>query len=111
MKKRIFISVILLILLVGILTGGIFLLRKNSEKISKKEEMKKQAVEIEKEEKEKKKAEEGKISSQINIQFENMNVLDSYFSAEEIKGLEEQEQSYLRQDETIYSVKKMIFTE
>ena len=29
MKKRIFISVILLILLVGILTGGIFLLRKN----------------------------------------------------------------------------------
>ena len=56
MKKRIFISVILLILLVGILTGGIFLLRKNSEKISKKEEMKKQAVEIEKEEKEKKRS-------------------------------------------------------
>ena len=111
MKKRIFISVILLILLVGILTGGIFLLRKNSEKISKKEEMKKQAVEIEKEEKEKKKAEEGKISSQINIQFENMNVLDSYFSAEEIKGLEEQAESFLRQDETFDSVSKMICTD
>ena len=111
MKKRIFISVILLILLVGILTGGIFLLRKNSEKISKKEEMNKQAVEIEKEEKEKKKAEEGKISSQINIQFENMNVLDSYFSAEEIKGLEEQAESFLRQDETFDSVSKMICTD
>ena len=33
-----------------------------------------------------------------------MNVLDSYFSAEEIKGLEEQAESFLRQDETFDSV-------
>lgn len=40
-----------------------------------------------------------------------MNVLDSYFSAEEIKGLEEQAESFLRQDETFDSVSKMICTD
>lgn len=111
MKKRIFISVILLVLLIGILAGGIFLLRKNSEKTSKKEEMKKQAVEVEKEEKEKRKAEEEKTNSQTNIQFENMNVLDSYFSVEEIKSLEEQAKSFLWQDETFDSISKMTCTD
>ena len=111
MKKRIFISVILLVLLIGILAGGIFLLRKNSEKTSKKEEMKKQAVEVEKEEKEKRKAEEEKTNSQTNSQFENMNVLDSYFSVEEIKSLEEQAKSFLWQDETFDSISKMTCTD
>lgn len=95
MKKRILISVLLLALLFGILFGGIFLLRKNAnekEKIKSEE----QTVELEKKTEEKK--------EQRKMDFVNVNLLESYFSAEEIKSMEQQAEKLLKQDELFASV-------
>ena len=95
MKKRILISVLLLALLFGILFGGIFLLRKNAnekEKIKSEE----QTVELEKKTEEKK--------EQRKMDFVNVNLLESYFSAEEIKSMEQQAEKLLKQDELFLSL-------
>lgn len=107
MKKRIVISAVLLILLFGTLCGGIILIRKNTEK-----EAKKQTVEQAKEQEEIREKEEAKKESASleNIVFENMNLLENYFSSEEIKSLEEQAQNFLRQDEAFASTKKLTCT-
>lgn len=107
MKKRIVISVVLLILLFGILCSGIILIRKNTEK-----EAMKQTVEQAKEQEEIREKEEAKKkdASLENIVFENMNLLENYFSSEEIKSLEEQAQNFLRQDEAFASTKKLTCT-
>lgn len=95
MKKRILISVLLLAFLFGILFGGIFLLRKNAneKEIIKSEE---QTVELEK--KTEKKEEQRKMD------FVNVNLLEPYFSAEEIKSMEQQAEKLLNQDELFASV-------
>lgn len=107
MKKRIVISAVLLILLFGTLCSGIILIRKNTEK-----EAKKQTVEQAKEQEEIREKEEAKKESASleNIVFENMNLLENYFSSEEIKSLEEQAQNFLRQDEAFASTKKLTCT-
>ena len=108
MKKRIVISAVLLILLFGTLCGGIILIRKNTEK-----EAMKQTVEQAKEQEEIREKEEAKkeAASLENIVFENMNLLENYFSGEEIKSLEEQAQNFLRQDEAFASTKKLTCTD
>ena len=102
MKKRILISVLLLALLFGILFGGIFLLRKNAnekEKIKSEE----QTVELEKKTEEKK--------EQRKMDFVNVNLLESYFSAEEIKSMEQQAEKLLKQDELFASVTTLTCTD
>lgn len=108
MKKRIVISAVLLILLFGTLCGGIILIRKSTEK-----EAKEQTVEQAKKQKEISETEEAKKedASLENIVFENMNLLENYFSGEEIKSLEEQAQNFLRQDEAFASTKKLTCTD
>ena len=103
MKKRIVISAVLLILLFGTLCGGIILIRKNTEK-----EAKEQTVEQAKEQEEIREKEEAKKEDAAleNIVFENMNLLENFFSSEEIKSLEEQAENFLRQDEAFASTKK-----
>ena len=108
MKKRIVISAVLLILLFGTLCGGIILIRKNTEK-----EAKEQTVEQAKEQEEIREKEEAKKEDAAleNIVFENMNLLENFFSSEEIKSLEEQAQNFLRQDEAFASTKKLTCTD
>ena len=102
MKKRILISVLLLALLFGILFGGIFLLRKNAnekEKIKSEE----QTVELEKKTEEK--------EEQRKMDFVNVNLLEPYFSAEEIKSMEQQAEKLLKQDELFASVTTLTCTD
>lgn len=108
MKKRIVISALLLALVFGILCGGIILIRKNTEK-----EAKEQTVEQAKKQKEISETDEAKKedASLENIVFENMNLLENYFSGEEIKSLEEQAQNFLRQEEAFASTKKLTCTD
>ena len=80
MKKRIVISALLLALVFEILCAGIILIRKNTEK-----EAKEQTVEQAKiRENEEAKKEDASLE---NIVFENMNLLENYFSVEKIKSL------------------------
>lgn len=90
MKKRILISVLLLALLFGILFGGIFLLRKNANE-KEKTKSEEQTVELEKKTEEK--------EEQRKMDFVNVNLLEPYFSAEEIKSMEQQAEKLLKQDE------------
>ena len=108
MKKRIVISVLLLVLVFGILCAGIILIRKNTEK-----EAKKQTVELAKEQEKISEIEETKKedASLEDILVENMNLLENYFSSDEIKSLEEQAENFLRQDEAFASTKKLTCTE
>ena len=108
MKKRIVISALLLVLVFGILCAGIILIRKNTEK-----EAKKQTVELAKEQEKISETEEAKKedASLEDIVFENMNLLENYFSSDEIKSLEEQAENFLRQDEEFASTKKLTCTE
>lgn len=108
MKKRIVISALLLALVFGILCAGIILIRKNTEK-----EAKEQTVEQAKEQEEIRENEEAKKkdASLENIVFENMNLLENYFSGEKIKSLEEQAENFLRQDEAFASTKKLTCTD
>lgn len=108
MKKRIVISALLLALVFGILCAGIILIRKNTEK-----EAKEQTVEQAKEQEEIRENEEAKKedASLENIVFENMNLLENYFSSKEIKSLEEQAENFLRQDEAFASTKKLTCTD
>lgn len=108
MKKRIVISVLLLVLVFGILCAGIILIRKNTEK-----EAKKQTVELAKEQEKISETEDAKKedASLEDIVFENMNLLENYFSNDEIKSLEEQAEIFLRQDEAFASTKKLTCTE
>lgn len=108
MKKRIFISMLLLISLFGILFGGIFLIRKNTEKGSEKKEAKEKILEVDKAKEEIKKVEERKKEnmSQQKIEFENGNILDDFFSQEEIESLKEEMKTFLQQNETAAPVKK-----
>ena len=102
MKKRILISVLLLALLFGILFGGIFLLRKNAnekEKIKSEE----QTVELEKKTEEK--------EEQRKMDFVNVILLEPYFSAEEIKSMEQQAEKLLKRDELFASVTTLICTD
>ena len=102
MKKRILISVLLLALLFGILFGGIFLFRKNAnekEKIKSEE----QTVELEKKTEEK--------EEQRKMDFVNVNLLEPYFSAEEIKSMEQQAEKLLKRDELFASVTTLICTD
>ena len=108
MKKRIVISALLLALVFGILCAGIILIRKNTEK-----EAKEQTVEQAKEQEKIRENEEAKkedASLEI-IVFENMNLLENYFSGEKIKSLEEQAENFLRQDEAFASTKKLTCTD
>ena len=84
MKKRIVISALLLALVFGILCAGIILIRKNTEK-----EAKEQTVEQAKEQEKIRENEEAKKedASLENIVFENMNLLENYFSGEKNKKL------------------------
>lgn len=95
MKKRILISVLLLAFLFGILFGGIFLLRKNA---NEKEKIKSEEQTVELEKNTEKKEEQRKMD------FVNVNLLEPYFSAEEIKSMEQQAEKLLKQDELFASV-------
>ena len=95
MKKRMLISVLLLAFLFGILFGGIFLLRKNA---NEKEKIKSEEQTVELEKKTEKKEEQRKMD------FVNVNLLEPYFSAEEIKSMEQQAEKLLNQDELFASV-------
>lgn len=108
MKKRIVISALLLALVFGILCAGIILIRKNTGK-----EAKEQTVEQAKEQEEIRETEEAKKvdASLENIVFEKMNLLENYFSGEEIKSLKEQAENFLRQDEAFASTKKLTCTD
>ena len=108
MKKRIVISALLFALVFGILCAGIILIRKNTEK-----EAKEQTVEQAKEQEEIRETEEAKKvdASLENIVFEKMNLLENYFSGEEIKSLKEQAENFLRQDEAFASTKKLTCTD
>ncbi len=108
MKKRIVISALLLALVFGILCAGIILIRKNTEK-----EAKEQTVEQAKEQEEIRETEEAKKvdASLENIVFEKMNLLENYFSGEEIKSLKEQAENFLWQDEAFASTKKLTCTD
>ena len=102
MKKRILISVLLLAFLFGILFGGIFLLRKNA---NEKEKIKSEEQTVELEKKTEKKEEQRKMD------FVNVNLLEPYFSAEEIKSMEQQAEKLLKQDELFASVTTLICTD
>ena len=102
MKKRILISVLLLALLFGILFGGIFLLRKNA---NEKEKIKSEEQTVELEKKTEKKEEQRKMD------FVNVNLLEPYFSAEEIKSMEQQAEKLLKQDELFASVTTLTCTD
>ena len=102
MKKRILISVLLLALLFGILFGGIFLLRKNA---NEKEKIKSEEQTVELEKKTEKKEEQRKMD------FVNVNLLEPYFSAEEIKSMEQQAEKLLKQDELFASITTLTCTD
>lgn len=102
MKKRILISVLLLAFLFGILFGGIFLLRKNA---NEKEKIKSEEQTVELEKKTEKKEEQRKMD------FVNVNLLEPYFSAEEIKSMEQQAEKLLKHDELFASVTTLTCTD
>lgn len=102
MKKRILISVLLLALLFGILFGGIFLLRKNANE-KEKTKSEEQTVELEKKTEEK--------EEQRKMDFVNVNLLEPYFSAEEIKSMEQQAEKLLKQDELFASITTLTCTD
>ena len=112
MKNRIFISVINLVLLISILSGSIFLIRKNTNHALVKRNEEKQTVQVEKDNKEKKKvkATEQIKENQKKVEFENMNYLEVYFPTEEIESLQEKAESFLQQDEVFADVTKMTCT-
>ena len=112
MKKRILFSAILLVLVIGVLFGGILLLRKNTNTTSKKSETKEKTVHVEKTKEEKKTSKETeKIKGGSHkIEFENMNVLEPYFSAEQIENLKDEVESFLKQDEIFDSISKITCT-
>ena len=100
MKKRILFSAILLVLVIGVLFGGILLLRKNTNTTSKKSETKEKTVHVEKTKEEKK----GLFFRFIN------DVLEQYFSAEQIENLKDEVESFLKQDEIFDSISKITCT-
>lgn len=114
MKKRIVISVIIIILLVIFLSGGIFLIKKNTNthKVSKEPESRTKTIDIKKEEEKAKTVEktEKKEQTEQKIAFENMNVLEQYFSAEQIENLKDEVESFLKQDEIFDSISKITCT-
>lgn len=112
MKKRIFFSAILLVLVIGVLFGGILLLRKNTNTTSKKSESKEKTVHVEKTKEEKKTSKETEKTKggSHKIEFENMNVLEPYFSAEQIENLKDEVESFLKQDEIFDSISKITCT-
>ena len=114
MKKRIVISVIIIVLLVIFLSGGIFLIKKNTNthKVSKEPESRTKTIDIKKEEEKAKTVEktEKKEQTEQKIVFENMNVLDPYFSAEQIENLKDEVESFLKQDEIFDSISKITCT-
>ena len=114
MKKRIVISVIIIILLVIFLSGGIFLIKKNTNthKVSKEPESGTKTIDIKKEEENAKTVEktEKKEQTEQKIAFENMNVLEQYFSAEQIENLKDEVESFLKQDEIFDSISKITCT-
>lgn len=112
MKKRILFSAILLVLVIGVLFGGILLLRKNTNTTSKKSETKEKTVHVEKTKEEKKTSKETEKTKggSHKIEFENMNVLEPYFSAEQIENLKDEVESFLKQDEIFDSISKITCT-
>lgn len=112
MKKRILFSTILLVLVIGVLFGGILLLRKNTNTTSKKSETKEKTVHVEKTKEEKKTSKETEKTKggSHKIEFENMNVLEQYFSAEQIENLKDEVESFLKQDEIFDSISKITCT-
>ena len=112
MKKRILFSTILLVLVIGVLFGGILLLRKNTNTTSKKSETKEKTVHVEKTKEEKKTSKETEKTKggSRKIEFENMNVLEQYFSAEQIENLKDEVESFLKQDEIFDSISKITCT-
>ena len=112
MKKRIVISVIIIILLVIFLSGGIFLIKKNTHKVSKEPESGTKTIDIKKEEKKAKTVEktEKKERTEQKIVFENMNVLEPYFSEKQIENLKDEVESFLKQDEIFDSISKITCT-
>lgn len=112
MKKRILFSAILLVLVIGVLFGGILLLRKNTNTTSKKSESKEKTVHVEKTKEEKKTSKETEKTKggSHKIEFENMNVLEPYFSAEQIENLKDEVESFLKQDEIFDSISKITCT-
>lgn len=112
MKKRIFFSAILLVLVIGVLFGGILLLRKNTNTTSKKSESKEKTVHVEKTKEEKKTSKETEKTKggSHKIEFENMNVLEPFFSAEQIENLKDEVESFLKQDEIFDSISKITCT-
>lgn len=112
MKKRILFSAILLVLVIGVLFGGILLLRKNTNTTSKKSETKEKTVHVEKTKEEKKTSKETEKTKggSHKIEFENMNVLEQYFSAEQIENLKDEVESFLKQDEIFDSISKITCT-
>lgn len=114
MKKRIVISVIIIILLVIFLSGGIFLIKKNTNthKVSKEPESRTKTIDIKKEEEKAKTVEktEKREQTEQKIAFENMNVLEQYFSAEQIENLKDEVESFLKQDEIFDSISKITCT-
>ena len=112
MKKRILFSTILLVLVIGVLFGGILLLRKNTNTTSKKSETKEKTVHVEKTKEEKKTSKETEKTKggSHKKEFENMNVLEPYFSAEQIENLKDEVESFLKQDEIFDSISKITCT-
>lgn len=114
MKKRIVISVIIIVLLVIFLSGGIFLIKKNTNthKVSKEPESRTKTIDIKKEEEKAKTVEKTgkKEQTEQKIVFENMNVLNPYFSAEQIENLKDEVESFLKQDEIFDSISKITCT-
>lgn len=114
MKKRIVISVIIIVLLVIFLSGGIFLIKKNTNthKVAKEPESRTKTIDIKKEEEKAKTVEKTgkKEQTEQKIVFENMNVLNPYFSAEQIENLKDEVESFLKQDEIFDSISKITCT-
>mgnify|MGYP004486758489 FL=1 len=100
MKKRIVVSIIIFILLIIFLSGGIFLFKKNTHKVSKEPESGTKTIDIKKEEKKAKTVEktEKKEQTEQKIVFENMNVLEPYFSEKQIENLKDEVESFLKQE-------------
>ena len=112
MKKRIVVSIIIFILLIIFLSGGIFLFKKNTHKVSKEPESGTKTIDIKKEEKKAKTVEktEKKEQTEQKIVFENMNVLEPYFSEKQIENLKDEVESFLKQDEIFDSISKITCT-
>lgn len=112
MKKRILFSAILLVLVIGVLFSGILLLRKNTNTTSKKSETKEKTVHVEKAKEEKKTSKETEKTKggSHKIEFENMNVLEPYFSEKQIENLKDEVESFLKQDEIFDSISKITCT-